>query len=110
MTTISTTKTRKRAPMKSAMNQNPSPEEGMRAVAERIHSGRNFLITGHRNPDGDALGSGIALQGLIRKLGKTARVFVRDGFGKPLYNIPGADEVTISDTLPADYPDAYDAC
>jgi bifunctional oligoribonuclease and PAP phosphatase NrnA len=78
-------------------------------VAERIKSGRNFLITSHRNPDGDALGSGIALQGLIRKLGKTATVRVRDGFGKPLYNIPGANEVVISDTLPADYPKAYDA-
>jgi phosphoesterase RecJ-like protein len=78
-------------------------------VAQRIKSGRNFLITSHRNPDGDALGSGIALQGLIRKLGKTATVRVRDGFGKPLYNIPGANEVVVSDTLPPDYPKAYDA-
>lgn len=86
-----------------------NPETAAREVAERIHSGRNFLITSHRNPDGDALGSGLALQGLIRKLGKAARVVVRDGFGKPLYNIPGAHEVTISDVLPPDYPGAYDA-
>jgi len=87
-----------------------SPDEGMRAVAERIRAGRNFLITSHRNPDGDALGSGLALQRLIRQLGKEARVQVRDGFGKPLLNIPGAPEVTITDSLPADYPNAYDAC
>ena len=87
-----------------------SPDAAAAQVAARIREGRNFLITSHRNPDGDALGSGIALQGLIRKLGKTASVVVRDGFGKPLYNIPGAREVTISDTLPADYPNAYDAC
>ena len=86
-----------------------SPDAAAAQVAERIREGRNFLITSHRNPDGDALGSGLALQGLIRKLGKDARVIVRDGFGKPLYNIPGAHEVTISDTLPPDYPDAYDA-
>src|SRR3954469_18850371 len=86
-----------------------NPDTGAREVAERIRAGRNFLITSHRNPDGDALGSGIALQGLIRKLGKTAKVTVRDGFGKPLHNIPGADEVIVSDTLPADYPRAYDA-
>jgi phosphoesterase RecJ-like protein len=90
-------------------SQNPSPERGAAEVAERIRGGHRFLITGHRNPDGDALGSGIALQGLLRKMGKEARVVVRDGFGKPLYNIPGANEVTISDTLPPDYPDAYDA-
>jgi phosphoesterase RecJ-like protein len=86
-----------------------SPELAAGEVAERIRAGRNFLITSHRNPDGDALGSGLALQRLIRKMGKDATVRVRDGFGKPLYNIPGAPEVTISDVLPADYPDAYDA-
>lgn len=86
-----------------------SPQVASQQVAERIRAGRNFLITGHRNPDGDALGSGIALQGLIRKMGKQARVVVRDGFAKPLYHIPGANEVTISDSLPADYPNAYDA-
>lgn len=98
-------------------NPNPSPtpkpatnpDEGARAVAERIRAGRNFLITSHRNPDGDALGSGLALQRLIRQLGKEAKVQVRDGFGKPLLNIPGASDVTITDTLPADYPNAYDA-
>jgi phosphoesterase RecJ-like protein len=86
-----------------------NPEVAAREVAERIRAGRNFLITSHRNPDGDALGSGIALQRLIRKLGKQSKMIVRDGFAKPLYNIPGAKEVGISDTLPADYPNAYDA-
>jgi len=85
-----------------------SPDAAAREVAERIHAGRNFLITSHRNPDGDALGSGLALQRLIRQLGKEARVIVRDGFGKALYNIPGAHDVTITDTLPSDYPAAYD--
>src|SRR5258708_22076376 len=85
------------------------PDDGARAVAERIRSGSNFLITSHRNPDGDALGSGLALQRLIRQLGKEAPVQRRDGFGKPLLNIPGASQGTIIDTLPADYPNAYDA-
>src|SRR2546425_1144575 len=86
-----------------------SPDTAAAEVGARIREGRNFLITSHRNPDGDALGSGIALQGLIRKLGKSARVTVRDGFSKPLHNIPGAQEVTVSDSLPPDYPNAYDA-
>ncbi len=86
-----------------------NPETAAHEVAERIRGGRNFLITAHRNPDGDALGSGIALKRLINKLGKEARMVVRDGFAKPLYNIPGAGEVTVSESLPADYPKAYDA-
>ncbi|HJT17715.1 MAG TPA: bifunctional oligoribonuclease/PAP phosphatase NrnA [Thermoanaerobaculia bacterium] len=86
-----------------------TPEIAAKEVAERIRSGSNFLITSHRNPDGDALGSGLALQRLIRKLGKKAAMQVRDGFSQPLHNIPGADEVTVTDTLPRDYPNAYDA-
>ena len=85
-----------------------SPEIAAKEVAERIRGGNNFLITSHRNPDGDALGSGLALQRLIRKLGKKATMQVRDGFSHALHNIPGADEVSVTDTLPRDYPKAYD--
>ncbi len=86
-----------------------NPDIAAKEVAARIRAGRNFLITSHRNPDGDALGSGIGLQRLIRKMGKQSRMIVRDGFAKPLHNIPGAEEVAISDVLPPDYPAAYDA-
>ena len=86
-----------------------TPEAAAILVAERIRAGSRFLITSHRNPDGDAIGSALALQGIIRKLGKSAEVIVRDDFGKPLHRMPGADGVVISDSLPSDYPDAYDA-
>ncbi|HLJ75148.1 MAG TPA: DHH family phosphoesterase, partial [Thermoanaerobaculia bacterium] len=85
-----------------------TPEIAAKEVADRIRAGNNFLITSHRNPDGDALGSGLALQRLIRKLGKKASMQVRDGFGQALHNIPGANEVAVTDTLPRDYPNAYD--
>src|SRR5438128_4353652 len=86
-----------------------NPENAAKEVADRVRSGRNFLITSHRNPDGDALGSGLGLQRLIRGLGKTAAMQVRDGFGHALHNIPGASEVSVTDALPPDYPNAYDA-
>ena len=79
------------------------------AAAQRMREGRNFLITSHRNPDGDALGSGLALERLLRSMGKQAKMQVRDGFNRSLYNIPGASDVAVTDTLPGDYPDAYDA-
>ncbi len=86
-----------------------TPEVAAGEVAQRIRAGRNFLITSHRNPDGDALGSGLGLQRLIRHLGKNAAMQVRDGFSHALHNIPGASEVAVTDTLPPDYPKAYDA-
>src|SRR2546428_2316639 len=86
-----------------------NPETAAKETAERIRAGRNFLITSHRNPDGDALGSGLGLQRLIRRLGKNAVMQVRDGFSHALLNIPGASEVSVTDSLPPDYPNAYDA-
>lgn len=85
------------------------PALASRAVAERMFAGSRFLITAHRNPDGDALGSSLALQGILRVMGKEATVVVRDSFHRALRNIPGAEEVIVSDTLPADYPGRYDA-
>ena len=85
------------------------PDAAAREVAERIQRGSRFLITSHRNPDGDALGSSLALQGLIRNLGKTAQIIVRDDFSKALHNIPGSEEVLVTDSLPPDYPQGYDA-
>ncbi len=86
-----------------------NPDVAAEQVAARIRAGKNFLVTSHRNPDGDALGSGIGLLRLIRKMGKQARMIVRDGFARPLHNIPGASEVALADVLPSDYPAAYDA-
>lgn len=84
------------------METRPSSE-----IARRIREGENFLITAHRNPDGDALGSALALRFMIESLGKSARVIIRDTWPPPLRHLPGTDEVTISETLPPDYPDAY---
>ncbi len=84
-------------------------EESVRAVVRRIYNGERFLITSHRNPDGDALGSALALRSLIRQLGKDATILVRDPFWKPLGKMPGAGDIVVAETLPADYPDGYDA-
>ncbi len=86
-----------------------TPDEQSKQVADRIREGRRFLITSHRNPDGDALGSGLALQRIVRQLGKEAHMQVRDGFNQSLMNIPGASEVEITDALPRDYPRGYDS-
>lgn len=84
-----------------------SMDQAIREVAERIRNGSRFLITGHRNPDGDAIGSALALQGLMRRMGKDATVIVRDPFHRSLHHLPGASEVVIADALPSDYP-GYD--
>ena len=52
--------------------------EDFEAVAALLSSGRRFLLTGHRNPDGDSLGSALALAQALEANGKEARVVMRD--------------------------------
>ena len=87
-------------------------EESTKAVideiAGRIRSGRRFLITAHRNPDGDAIGSALALRRILIRLDKEAKILVRDAFSPPLKHVPGIEEVEFADTLPPDYPAGWD--
>ena len=52
--------------------------EDFEAVASLLSSGRRFLLTGHRNPDGDSLGSALALAQALEDQGKEALVVMRD--------------------------------
>jgi phosphoesterase RecJ-like protein len=48
-------------------------------VLERIRSDAGFVLATHENMDGDAIGSLIAMQGLLTALGKDSLMFVPDG-------------------------------
>jgi nanoRNase/pAp phosphatase (c-di-AMP/oligoRNAs hydrolase) len=46
----------------------------MQKIQEVIKKGQNFLVMGHRNVDGDAYGSSMALYFYLQGLGKTVEV------------------------------------
>lgn len=56
---------------------------------------RTIAVVSHTNPDGDAIGSGLALSGFLRGLGYDVRFFVPNHFPKFLGFIPGSDRVEI---------------
>jgi phosphoesterase RecJ-like protein len=80
-----------------------------RAVAELLEGGRRFLITSHRNPDGDALGSALGLALALESRGKVARVVMRDGWASVYAALPGIERVAVSEALPSDWPAGWDA-
>jgi bifunctional oligoribonuclease and PAP phosphatase NrnA len=45
-------------------------------VLERLREDERFVLAAHENPDGDALGSLVAMQGLLRALGKDSVMFI----------------------------------
>src|ERR671933_2689207 len=51
-------------------------EADLKAVAETIRSHDRFLIVTHENPDGDALGSLLALKLALDSLGKDSEMYL----------------------------------
>jgi bifunctional oligoribonuclease and PAP phosphatase NrnA len=53
-------------------------------VLERIRKDSRFVLAAHENPDGDALGSLVGMQGLLTELGKDSVMFIaRDDLPLP---------------------------
>jgi phosphoesterase RecJ-like protein len=64
------------------------PDNGDRSsreqVLEELRSGEQFVVITHENPDGDALGSLIAMQHILTALGKDSLMFIaQDEFPLP---------------------------
>jgi phosphoesterase RecJ-like protein len=62
-------------------------------VIEVIENKQSFAITTHVRPDGDGIGSSLGLCWLLRSLGKSAEVILRDEIPGAYRELPGADEV-----------------
>lgn len=84
-------------------------ETDFEAVSSLLASGRRFLLTGHRNPDGDSLGSALALAQALAARGRDARVVMRDRWSSSYDGMPGVGQVVVSETLPSDWPTGWDA-
>ncbi len=52
--------------------------KGLEQVTEAVRKHRQFVVSTHINPEGDALGSALALALLLRQQGKEAQVITRD--------------------------------
>jgi len=79
-----------------------------RDAAIKLKEAYRALFTCHRNPDGDAIGSELALAELAEKIGVTAVIINRDETPANLRGLPGADQVSVVEQLPADFPEKYD--
>jgi len=74
-------------------------------ITEVIHSGATFLITSHVRPDGDALGSELALYHVLRGMGKDAVVYNQDTTPAVYRFLPGVQDIVHS----LDAVDGFDA-
>lgn len=64
-------------------------------VIELIEQKQRFMITAHVRPDGDSLGSSLALYWILKALEKDAVVVMRDRVPRAYRSLPGADDVVV---------------
>jgi bifunctional oligoribonuclease and PAP phosphatase NrnA len=74
-------------------------------VVQLIEQKQRFMITSHIRPDGDGLGSGLALYWMLRALSKEPVVVLRDRVPPSYSVLPGSEQVVVQE----DVTEVFDA-
>jgi len=59
----------------------------------------DILITTHKNPDGDAVGSSLGWYNFLKKLGKSVKIFYRDRIPYFFGYLPNVNEVEVAEEI-----------
>ncbi len=80
----------------------------LRGIHEAVLRRSRFLITSHARPDGDSIGSQVAMAAALRALGKSARMINRDAPPPAYLALPGVAAIEVADRVRDG--DEFDAC
>jgi phosphoesterase RecJ-like protein len=83
------------------MMMTTSPE--LPAIVDAIRARRRFVISSHSRPDGDSIGSQLAMAYALRALGKEAVVVNADPAPAPLMAFPGVPDILIAPTVEGEF-------
>ena len=76
------------------------PQNSIDVIERIISENEHFVLLSHKNPDGDALGSSLALSHYLKSRGKNAVVVLPNLFPDFLAWLPGADDVILYENNP----------
>ncbi len=77
----------------------PSNPEACARICEALRARQHIVVTSHVRPDGDAIGSQLALAAALRAVGRDVRIVNRDPAPAPLNELPGAGTIEIAERL-----------
>ena len=87
------------------MNDSAQPGGGaaaLRKTRDEILRRQRFLLTSHARPDGDSIGSQLAMAFALDALGKQVRIVDSDPAPDHYQDFPGMDRIEITDRVAAD--------
>ena len=71
--------------------------EGISEIAQSLQIPKDVVIFSHRNPDGDAMGSSLALQLFLEKQGHKVNVIFPSEYPSVMSFLPKSDDISIYD-------------
>jgi len=80
-------------------------EQAIAAIVAAIRTRQRFVLSSHARPDGDAIGSQMALALALESLGKDVALVNRDPVPGPLTAFPGTERIRVAEAV----DEAYDA-
>jgi phosphoesterase RecJ-like protein len=78
-----------------------SPE--LLKIVDAVRTGRRFVISSHARPDGDSIGSQLAMAYALRELAKEAVIVNADPAPAPLMTFPGVRDIRIAAAIEGDF-------
>jgi len=72
-------------------------------IAEAIRTRQRFVLSSHARPDGDSIGSQLAMAYALRAMGKSADVVNADPAPPPIMQFPGVPDIRISPSVAGEY-------
>ncbi len=69
------------------------------SILRELGRRRHFVITSHARPDGDSIGSQVAMASALRALGKTVRIVNRDPVPSIYEAFPGTETIEVADAV-----------
>ncbi len=75
----------------------------LQQILEAIQSRQRFVLSSHARPDGDSIGSQMAMAFALRALGKQVHLVNSDQASGPLLQFPGVPSIEIADAVEGDF-------
>ncbi len=75
----------------------------LQRIVEAIRGRQRFVVSSHARPDGDSIGSQLAMAYALVALGKDVQVVNRDAAAPPLMAFPGVPTITIADRVDGEF-------
>jgi phosphoesterase RecJ-like protein len=78
-----------------------SPE--IRKIVDAVRSRHRFVLSSHARPDGDSIGSQLAMAYALREMGKEATVVNADAAPAPIMAFPGVPDIRIAPSVEGEF-------